>query len=201
MTHPDLTPDLQNLLEHLWRLAEFGPRMPEEDTPLGILTRQFFANNWLNCEAGLLRKTNRIRVSPEQSPAPRAFKFEVDCNYKRQVSPKAPVELVPGPVRGTIYYRPDIFTNTEDPAIAVALDRDQSYLHPNYSRDKGFICLGELPPSPYPFPLDLLLENLIYPIVSYQHRRPVHPFDVEAARYFARADDAMHGLEPAPPLY
>ena len=182
-------------------MVEFGPRMPEEDTPIGMLTRQFFANNWLNCEEGLLRKTRRIRVRPEPSPAPRAFEFEIDCPYKRQRGPNAPVELVPGPVRGAVYYRPDVFANAEDPAIAVALDRDQSFLHPNYSRDKGFICLGELPASPFPFPLDLLLENLVYPIVSYQHRRPVHPFDLEAARYFALDPEAMQGLEPAPPLY
>jgi hypothetical protein len=201
MTHNELPAELQEFMEQLSQLLARGSELPDEDTPLGKLTRQFFANNWRNCQEGLLRKTNRIRVWPEPSPAPRTFRFEIDCPYKRQCRPEAPVELVPGPIRGTVYYRPDIFANIDDPPIAVALDRDQSLLHPNCSREKGFICLGELPPTPYPFPLDLLLENLVYPIVSYQQKRPVHPFDADAARYFALDPDAMQGLEPAVPLY
>jgi hypothetical protein len=46
-----------------------------------------------------------------------------------------------------------------------------------------------------------LLENHVYPIVSYQNRQPTHPADIEAARYFALEPAAMQGLEPAPPLY
>jgi hypothetical protein len=37
--------------------------------------------------------------------------------------------------------------------------------------------------------------------LSYQNRRPHHPADFEAARYFALDPDAMSGLEPVPPLY
>jgi hypothetical protein len=201
MTQIDLPAELQKFMEQFSQLLTLGSGMPAEDSPMGKLTRQFFANNWRNCQEGLLRKTNHIHIWPEPSPAPRTFRFEIDCPYKRQRGPEAPVELVPGPIRGTVYYRPDLFTNADDPAVAVALDRDQSLLHPNYSRQKGFICLGELPSSQYPFPLDLLFENLVYPIVSYQQKRPVHPFDVDAARYFALDPDAMQGLEPAAPLY
>jgi hypothetical protein len=201
MSDVNLPQELQHLLAHFSRMVEMGTRVPEEDTPLGRLSRQFFENNWRNCRDGLLRKTSRLRVWPEPSPAPRTFEFEVDSPYKCKRGADAPVELVPGPIRGTIYYRPDIFVNTEDPAIAVALDRSQWLLHPNYSRKLGFICLGELPTSPYPFPLDSLLQHLIYPICTYQHKRPVHPFDLEAARYFAFDPDAMQGLEPAASLY
>ena len=193
--------ELQHLLEHFSRMVEMGTRLPEEDTPLGMLSRQFFESNWRNCRDGLLRKTSRLRVRPEPSPAPRIFRFEIDSPYKRKRGPDAPVELAAGPICGTIYYRPDLFVNNDDPAIAVALDRDQWLLHPNYSRKLGFICLGELPRSPFPFPLDLLLENLIYPLCTYQHKRPVHPFDLEAARYFALDPSAMEGLTPAAPLY
>jgi hypothetical protein len=178
-----------------------GTPLPGEDTPLGMLARQFFENNWRNCLDGLLRKTSRIRVWPEPSPAPRTFKFEIDAPYKCKRGADAPVELAPGPIRGSIMYRYNVFENNKDPAIAVALDRDQCLLHPNYSRKVGFFCLGELPRSPYPFPLDLLLENLIYPLCTYQHMRPVHPFDLEAARYFALDPDAMRGLQPAVALY
>jgi len=201
MTRDVLPQELQHLVDHFSRLAEFADGMPCEDTPLGILTRQFFQNNWRNCKEGLLCKTNKIRVWPAPGQAPRTFKFEIDCRYKCKRSLDAPVELMSGPVRGNVFYRPDVFANTDDPAVAVALDQDQSFFHANYSRAKGFICLGELPPNPYPFPLDLLLENLVYPLVSYQSRRPVHPFDLEAAHYFALDPDAMQGLEPVEPLY
>jgi hypothetical protein len=62
------------------------------------------------------------------------------------------------------------------------------------------VCLGELPPSPYPFPLDLLLEHL-YTILTYQNYRPSHPLDLEAATYFALESDALAGLEGVQPLY
>lgn len=201
MSHDSTTAEIARLLDHFSRMVQLDTGMPAEDTPIGMLTREFFANNWANCRRGLLRKTNRIRVAPEPSQAPRVFKFEIDCPYKRKQNLDAPVELIPGPVRGTIYLRPDIYINTEDPAIAVALDQDQSLFHPNYSRRKGFICLGELPEKPFPFPLDLLLENLVFPIVSYQNRRPVHAFDEEAAAYFALDPEAMQGLESVEPLY
>ena len=193
--------ETERLLDHFFRIADLDGGMPDEDTPVGMLTREFFFNNWLNCQQGLLQKTNRIRVTPEPSRAPRVFQFEIDCPYKRKQGPDTPVELVAPPVRGTIYFRPDVFINQEDQAIAVALDQHQAFFHPNYSRRKGFICLGELPETPFPFPLDLLLENLIFPIVSYQNRRPVHAFDREAAAYFAFDPQAMQGLEPVEPLY
>lgn len=201
MNHEFTPAELGRWFEHLSHAVTLERRMPEDDTPIGQLTREFLTNNWENCRRGLLQKTSRIRVTPEPLPAPCVFAFEVDRPYKSKPSPDAPVELKPGPIRGTIYFRPDVFVNDAEPAIAVALDRDQAFFHPNFSRTKGFLCLGELPERPFPFPLDLLLENLIYPIVTYQNYRPVHPFDLEAAEYFASAPEALHGLEPVEPLY
>lgn len=201
MLQDELPVELREAVEQLSQWLSLAAGMPEEDTPVGKITRQFFANNWRNCQEGLLSKTRRVRVWPEPSPAPRAFRFEVDAPFKRKQVATGQVELMPGPIRGHVYYRPDLFMSIEHPAVAVTLDRDQSLLHPNYSRERGLICLGELPPYPYPFPLDLLLANIVYPIISYQQMRPVHPFDLEAARYFALDPDAMQGLEPALPLY
>jgi hypothetical protein len=201
-TQPPQPADLEQFLEHLARIAQHEDELPEEDTPAGILTREFLANNWAMCCDGLLSKTSVIRVFPENSPAPRRFRFEVDCPYKRKAGADAPVELMPGPVRGTIHYRPDMFLNPLAPHIAVQIDPDLAYLHPNCERRRGcLVCLGELPTSPFPFPLDLLLENHLYPILTYQNRRPAHPLDLEAARYFALDSSAMDGLEPVKPLY
>lgn len=143
-----------------------------------------------------------MRVLPEHSPTPRMFRFEIDAPYKSKRGGDAPVELVPGPIRGTIHYRPDLFASPTLPHIAVQVDPDLAYFHPNCSRQRGsMICLGEIPVSEFPFPLDLLLQNHIYPILTYQNRRPAHPADLEAARYFALDEHAMDGLEPVRPLY
>jgi hypothetical protein len=201
MTYNNHPQEIQQLLDQVYRLAELGDGMPGEDSPLGMLTWQFFDNNWKQCKEGLVRKTSKIHIWPALAQSPRIFKFEIECAYKRKRNRDAPVELMPGPVRGTVFYRPDVFTNTDDPAVAVALDQDQAFYHPNHSSINGFICLGELPTNPYPFPLDQLMEDVIYPLVTYQSRRPVHPLDLDAAHYFALDPDAMQGLEPPQPLY
>ncbi|MFO0819490.1 MAG: hypothetical protein U1A77_16195 [Pirellulales bacterium] len=173
-----------------------------DDDPLNQLALEFFANNWVECLEGLLTRTTRIRVWPEFSPAPRAFRFEIDCPYKRKLGPESPVEWMPGPVKGEVIYRRDLFSASEGPTILVLIDRDLAFFHPNYSRARGFLCIGEesqLPPGP--IPLGRFLENHIYPIVTYQNRRPTHPADAEAARYFALEPTAMVGLEPVAPLY
>jgi hypothetical protein len=136
------------------------------------------------------------------SPAPRAFRFEFDCSYKRKLGDDSPVELMPGPVCGEVIYRGDMLLNPDGPCVVVLIDRHLGYFHPNYSRRQGFLCLGDLsnlPPGP--IPLEPLLENHVYPIVSYQNRRPAHPADIEAARYFATEPTAMQGLQPVSPLY
>jgi hypothetical protein len=192
--------DLERLLQAALAFARRDD-VPEEDDPLGRLSREFFANNWAECCDGLLQRTGRIRVWPEPSPAPRAFRFEIDCAYKAKVGDE-PVELRPGPVRGQVMYRGDMFTNPDGPCVAVFLDRDQCYFHPNFNRERGILCLGDLnnlPPGPVP--LERLLENHVFPIVSYQNRRPVHAADAEAARYFALEPSAMDGLESVEPLY
>jgi hypothetical protein len=193
--------ELQHFIRHLARLAEVGAGMPDDDTPAGVLTRQFFEGNWRQCHEGLLRHTSKLRIWPLPTLSPWMFKFEIDCPWKRKASVDAPVELQHEPLRGTVFYRPDVFTNTEDPAVAVALDVEQAFYHPNHSPRNGYLCLGALPANPYPFPLDLLMENVVYPLVTYQSRRPVDPLDRDAALYFAFDPDAMQGLEPPAPLY
>lgn len=193
--------DLEQMMRMLLARVERGD-MPDEDEPLGLLTREFFANNWSECHDGLLAKTSRIRVTPQMSPAPRAFRFEIDCPYKRKLDADSPVELMPGPVLGEVIYRGDLFQDPDGPCLAVVIDQALAYFHPNYSRQRGYLCIGELndlPPGP--IPLDRLLENHLFPIVSYQNRRPSHPADIEAARYFALEPTAMDGLEPVMPLY
>ncbi len=178
--------------------ARHGRRpMADEDSPTMELSRQFLRNTLAECQAGLLKKSSRVRVVPEYSPFPRTFRFEFDLPFKSKEADQ-PVQLKPGPLRGTIFYRRDLFVNFDIPSVAVALDPEQHFFHPNFSRQHGMICLGEIPPGPYP--LDILLENHLYPILSYQNRRPTHPADLEAARYFALDPDAMVGLE-VQPLY
>ena len=194
--------ELQRIMAQLTHITEAPGPAVNEDTPAALLFREFLPNMWQSCQDGLLAKTSILRVVPEPGRAPRMFEFEVDCPYKRKLSPSAPVELMPGPVRGMIHYRADMFANPDLPYIAVQIDPTLGYLHPNCSRRRGsLLCLGEIPPTAFPFPLDLLLESHLYPIVTYQNRRPAHPFDEEAARYFALEPSAMAGLEPARALY
>jgi hypothetical protein len=194
-------PDINDILDHLVRVASSGDDLPDPATPLGRMTREFFHNNWAACRDGLLRKTQRIRVFPDPTPAPRMFQFEFNLPYKRKLGLDAPVELVPGPVRGMVIYRPDLLANLHEPCVAVRLDPSMGYLHPNFSRNLGLVCLGDTTEFQGPITLDVLLENHLFPILSYQNRRPHHPADIEAARYFALDPDAMTGLEPVEPLY
>ena len=171
-------------------------------SPLSQNALEFFANNWAATADGLLKKTDRIRVLPEQSPAPLAFDFEIDTPYKRKQGPESTVELMPGPVRGRIFYRADMFENPGGPQAAVMIDPLLGYFHPNYDGNRGILCYGDPRNLPNgPLQLGPLLENQIYPVLSYQNRRPSHPLDLEAARYFALDPAAMNGLEPPQPLY
>lgn len=193
--------ELEQLLGLQLRMVENLDAQADDD-PLARLTLEMFANNWEECRDGLLNRTSRIRVWPELSAAPRAFRFEIDCPFKRKLGPDSPVELMPGPVKGEVIYRRDLLAQTEAPSVVVLIDRDLGFFHPNYSRAKGFLCIGDetnLPPGP--LPLGRFLENHIFPIVTYQNRRPTHPADLEAARYFALDPHAMTGLEPVQPLY
>ena len=88
--------------------------LPDESTPIGRTTREFFDNNWERARTGLLSQTTKLRVAPQPSPAPRVFHFELDCTFKRKTSPDALVELARGPLRGTIRYRADIYTAPPD---------------------------------------------------------------------------------------
>ncbi len=174
----------------------------DDDSPLAAIAREFFTNNWSNCSDGLLKRTPTLRVYPEWSAAPRVFRFELDRPYKRKRGSDSPIELCDGPICGLIHYRADLFVNPSLPYIAVQVDPDLAFFHPNCSRQRGsLVCLGELPANLFPLPLDLLLETRLYPILTYQDRKPSHPLDLEAARYFALHAEAMEGLEPVAPLY
>ncbi len=189
------------IFEQLLALAQ-QMEAPDDDSPLMKIAREFFANNWADCCEGLLAKTSLLRVFPELSAAPRAFRFELDRPYKSKAGHDAPIQLQPGPIRGLIHYRADLFVDITMPYIAVQIDPDLDYFHPNCSRQRGsLVCLGDLPDNLFPYPLDLLLETRLYPILTYQDRRPSHPFDLEAASYFALHAEAMDGLEPVEPLY
>ncbi|MGA2798003.1 MAG: hypothetical protein ABSE63_10510 [Thermoguttaceae bacterium] len=188
-------------LAHILAVVERSSRKndpSDEDTPIAKAARDFFTNNWRQADEGLLAKTNKIRVEPEPSSAPRVFQMHIFCSYKRKEGLLEPVELVPGPIRGTIYYRPDILSPGDDaPAVAVALN-DYGFFHPNFSRRQGLLCLGDLPAGP--IALENLLEH-IYRIVTYQNLRVTDPADAEAATYFATDPEAMAGLEKVEPLY
>jgi hypothetical protein len=188
------------MLQQLVRLQDLDDTLPDETSPRGRATREFFENNWKIAREGILRKTERIRVRPNRpGDTPRVFHFEIDCNYKQKRRASDPVELADGPLRGTIRYRADLFSgDTDEPTIAVFLDPVQGFYHPNYSREFGILCTGPLEPSP--FPLDALLEH-IYWIVTYQNTCIHDPADGEAARYFALDPEARSGLGEVPPLY
>lgn len=190
---------LDQFLQRLAGLQALDDVLPDEESPVGKATAEFFANNWRNACDGLLAKTKRIRVRPTSPlPAPRGFRFEIDTRFKQKQGPE-PVALVDGPIRGTIRYRADLFlADPDEPSIAVFLDPEQHFFHPNYSRNFGVLCLGGIPSGPYP--LDALLEHL-YWILTYQNTSSSDPADREAARYFACDPDAMAGLENVEPLY
>lgn len=166
------------------------------------LAAEFFRYNWEECRDGLLQQTKLIEVTPHGLPSPAAFDFTIHTPYKRKLGADASVELVPGPLAGRILYRPDMFEEPEGATVLVLIDRSLGLYHPNYSREQGFLCIGNednLPPGP--IPLDQLLSTQIYSILTYQNYRPTHPADLEAARYFALEPTALEGLTPARPLY
>ena len=180
-------------------LSAMGDEVGSLPEPYRSLSREFFKNNWDRARTELLARTTRMRVTPAPTAYPTVFRFEADLPYKRKVSSEAVVELHPGPIRGTIAYRHDLFVVPFDaPAIAVWLDPEQFVHHPNFSMRFHALCLGDLPPGP--FELTDLLQHL-YSILSYQNRTPTDPADLDAAKYFACDPTAMVGLEPVEPLY
>lgn len=199
MTHPmqmpqPMPPDLILLLSAL------DDALESLDEPIRSLTQEFLENNWQRARTDLLSRTTRMRVTPAPTRWPTTFRFEVDRPFKRKVSGDAPVELHPGPIRGTIQYRPDLFAVPSDvPVIAVLLDPEQAFYHPNYERMRFHaLCLGDLPAGPFEL-IDLLPH--LYSILTYENRTPTHPADLDAARYFACDPRAMVGLESVEPLY
>lgn len=194
-------PNTEEVMRRVSRILAMGDDLPPAGTALGDLTRDFLRNNWETYCETFRDRDSRVRVIPEPRETPRTFRFEIDLPYKSKPHRDAPVELQPGPIHGMVIYRPDMFSNLEEPCVAVRLDPAMAYFHPNFSRQHGLVCLGPIVQFKGPILLDLLVENHLYPILSYQNRRPHHPADFEAARYFAMNPDAMDGLEPVPPLY
>jgi hypothetical protein len=184
--------------ERFMRWLREAQRMPE----LSESALEFFANNWQSCVDGLLSRSSLVRVVPDSLPAPMSFHFAFQIPYKAKLGPHEPVVLMPGPIRGEIHYRQNMFEEPDGPTIAVLLDRRQGYFSPHYSRERGFLCIGDETNLPRgPLPLDQVLENHIYPILSYQNRHPRHTADIEASHYFACDPDALQGIVPALPLY
>ena len=194
---PDIQLSLSDLMDELHNLAGLDEGLPDPSTGEGQATRDFFANNWEEAREGLLSRTQRVRVRPLPGAGPRSFSYEVDRPYKRK-RPQGLVDLAPGPVRGTIRYRPNVLS--PDPgsrSVLVFVDSDGFY-HPNFSRSHGVLCTGDLPPGP--FPLEALIEHL-YSIISYQNMDSTRPADWEAVRYFGTDPDALEGLTEVEPLY
>jgi hypothetical protein len=188
---------LSDLMDQLHDLAGLDEGLPDPSTDEGRATRAFFANNWEEAREGLLSRTRRVRVRPLPGTGPRSFSYEVDRPYKCK-RPQGIVELAPGPVSGTIRYRPNVLA--PDPgshSVLVFVDSDGFY-HPNYSRKHGVLCIGDIPPGP--FPLEALIEHL-YSIISYQNMDSTNPWDLEAVRYFGTDPDALKGLTEVEPLY
>ena len=190
---------IEELLAQLSSLVDQRALLPDRNTAVGETTFAFFENNWAEARDGLLARTDRIRVEPLQSgPSPYEFRFEMDLPYKSK-APSGDIELVEGPIRGRVRYRPDLFTAPENEAsIVVLIDRSHSLVHPNYSRSHGICCIGGIPTGP--FSLDALLMH-VFSILSYQNTSVTDPADLAAAAYFATDPDAMTGLEKVEPLY
>ncbi len=194
---PDIQFSLSGLLEELHNLAGLDDGLPDPATPEGQATRAFFAHNWEEAREGLLSRTRQVRVRPLPGAGPRSFAFEFDRPYKCK-RPEGMVELAPGPVTGTILYRPNILTpEPGSRSVVVFLDSPRFY-HPNFSRTHGVLCMGDIPPGP--FPLEALIEH-VYSIVSYQNMDLTDPADREAVRYFGTDPDALEGLTDVEPLY
>lgn len=184
-------------LARLVALADAAASVGREDDPLHALALEFFANNWRDAAEGLLARTAKVDVQPVGWPGPHAFAFRFDLPYKR-ANADGSVELVPGPITGTIRYRPDPFRAARGEAtIAVFLDQ-RDLFNPNYSREYGVLCIGHVPAGP--FPLAVLLEHL-HALLSYQSTNVQDPADLEAARYFASEPDALRGLDHPSPLF
>ena len=178
-------------------LIAYGGALADPTEPEGRSTRAYFSNNWLAARDGLLAKTDRIRVEPLPPEGPRSFSFEMDLPYKRKTA-SGQVELDPGPIRGLVTYHASILTPPPETRSIVAFVLSDGFYHPHHSRAHKVLCLGDLPPGPYP--LDALLEH-IYSIASFQNFELTRPLDEDAAVYFASDPHAFEGLGNVPALY
>ena len=194
---PDLSLFLGDLVEQLENLAGLDDGLPDPSTLEGRATRDFFVNNWREAREGLLSHTDIVRARPLGAGVPRSFSFEIHRPFKRKL-PQGMVELAPGPVTGTIRYHPNVLRPDPGARSVVVFVNSEGFYHPNFSRSHGVLCIGEVPPGP--FPLKALLEH-VYSIVSYQNVDSTNPLDHEAVRYFGTEPDALDGLTDVHPLY
>ena len=194
---PEIQLSLSDLMDELYNLAGLDEGLPDPSTGEGQATRDFFTNNWEEAREGLLSRTQRVRVRPLPGAGPRSFWYEVDRPYKCK-RPQGIVELAPGPVRGTIRYRPNVLAPDPGSRSVLVFVDSHGFYHPNFSRSHGVLCIGDIPPGP--FPLEALIEHL-YSIVSYQNMDSTRPADWEAVRYFGTDPDALDGLTEVEPLY
>ena len=193
---PDIQLSLGDLMREMHDLALLDDGLPDPSSE-GRATRDFFANNWEEAREGLLSRTQRIQVLPLPGAGPRSFTYEIDRPFKRKW-PQGMVEVAPGPVRGTIRYRPNVLTPDPGSRSVVVFVDSEGFFHPNYSRTHGVLCIGDIPAGP--FPLEALLEHL-YSIVSYLNMDSSNPADEEAVRYFGTDPDALEGLTDVQPLF
>ena len=197
INEPEIQFSLSDLMSELLDLAGLDEGLPDPSTGEGRATRDFFANNWQEAREGLLSRTQRVRVRPLPGAGPRSFSYEFDRPFKCK-RPEGMVELAPGPVGGTIRYRPNVLTPDPGSRSMVVFVDSEGFFHPNYSPIHRVLCIGDIAPGP--FPLEALVEH-VYGIVSYQNMDSTNPLDSEAVRYFSTDPDALEGLTDVEPLY
>jgi len=192
-TRPPSTRELLDLIEQLERLSSTPSAAP---APHQTVAREFFANTWRDARDGLLSRTERLRVEAAPGPAPRSFHFSMDLPYLRQAHPDDEVEVAPGPLTGTITYRPDVMVAAAGEPVLYVTVANSDWCHPNYSRTHGWFCTGQLPPGP--IDLETVLE-ILYVFASYQSYSVEDPADRESAELLAARPELLDALgEPAP---
>ncbi len=191
-------PSIDELVRRLLFAHASDGELPDPSTPMGRLTRELFASQWQQARDGLLARSKVLRVDAPPSPSPYVFRFEIDRPFKRRAADGS-VEIAPGPIRGSLRYRPDVLEPRRgEPSVLAFVDRELRFFHPNCLPHVGLLCLGDLPAGPYP--LEETLQQL-YRVASYGSLGTESALDSDAVRYFLENPDAFDGLRPVPPLW
>jgi len=179
-------------------LEAIGAAQPRDESMRDVVL-DFCRNSFRECEHGLLAKTSRVRVEPDAAPRPHRFRFEIDVPFLSRRAPEEPARVEPGPVRGWIAYRLDLFESDFVPPVIVRLDRDLHVWHPHVHPGIGLLCTGRMPQGGVP--LASVIEHWIYPILTGQQidvRDPLNPF---AAADWVNDRETRESLPPPAPLY